>query len=235
MTESIVALIAGAIVIWSLVVRYRTINTPEFTENTRLTIGIFAAFAVGLPMLNFEKTMEAFHRSTLLLGKDIGVVIVLASPLLLFPIFKILEGYSLSYSFARYSPYRLFDWFLDNFIAIIVAIFVLFFVYNSLSFDLQQGISQLTQIFLFVSFIITLGFIHSLLGSVIAGINIALIIAHFFTNGVFAFDLNNIFDLFEKVGISSTPLKWTIMVGSTTLGLQSYISFDNLKDMIRDI
>lgn len=93
----------------------------------------------------------------------------------------------------------------------------------------------MTEILFFVSFAITLGFIHSLLGSVIAGINIALIISHFFTNGVLGFDLGSVFDVFEQVGISSTPLKWLIVISSTTLGLHGYITLDNLRDAIRDI
>lgn len=128
MAESLVALIAGAIVIWSFIVRYRTINTPEFTKNTQITIALFAAMGVGLPMLDFKKTMAAFHLSISLLG-EIGIFIILASPLLLFPIFKILDGYSLAYSFQRYNFHTLFNWFLDKFVIILISFFVLTYIY----------------------------------------------------------------------------------------------------------
>lgn len=212
MAESIVALIAGSIVIWSLIARYSTINTPEFYKNTKITMFLFSAMAIGISMLNPQKIADIMD----LPGDGELLLIFLFG---LFPvIFKVLKDYPLVYSF-EFNKWMI----------------ILPLIAGAVTALLHDINIQLSYISYFICFIIILGFIHSLLGSVIAGINIALIISHFFTNGVLGFDLGSVFDVFEQVGISSTPLKWLIVISSTTLGLHGYITLENLKDIIKDV
>lgn len=234
MVQSIVALIAGSIVIWSVIVRYKTINTPEFTENSRLTIGIFSAFAMGLLMLEPNKAKQTYD---LLQGHWL-YFFFMVSPVFLPMVFKVLQGYTFA-SAVNFRWFRyLWRWFIDRLMFIVM--FIIFFsVSDSLSYELVHSVRGaflwLVPALLFLCFAVFVGFVHALFGSVIAGFNIALIITHFFTTGILGFDLGTVFDLLEKIGVSSTPVKWTLMIGSTALSLHSCLTIDGLKEMVRDL
>jgi hypothetical protein len=73
-----------------------------------------------------------------------------------------------------------------------------------------------------------------LFGTIIAGINIAMILAHFFLDGTFGASLGSVFDFFEMVGISSIPMKWAIILVSTFLGIHSAMSLDDMKDVLQN-
>ena len=92
MEQSIVAFIAGAIVVWSVVIRFQTINSPEFTENSRVTIGIFSIFAVGLLLIDPHKGDET---SNLLKGHWLYLIFMI-SPLFLPTIYRVLHGFVLA-------------------------------------------------------------------------------------------------------------------------------------------
>lgn len=238
--EVIVTLIAGGIVAWSLVVRYQTINSPEFIENTRVTVGVFFAFVIGFIMLypnGGEKLPRGFTQHWIFL-------IFIASPLFIFPIFKVLKGESLSQAFYRFHS-RIFDSIRYNIgdityrLVIVIAIICIFppvlaIFDTSIWYSLSHTFGWIIPRLFFVSFAVFLGFIHSLFGTIIAGINIAMVLAHFFLEGTFGASLGSVFDFFEMVGISSMPMKWTIIFISTLLGIHSAMSFDDMKDLIQN-
>lgn len=108
-------------------------------------------------------------------------------------------------------------------------------IFNILK-NFGESFGWIVPIALFISFTVFLGFIHAVLGSVLLGLNIALIITHFFNTGALGgFDLGTVFDLFEKVGVSSTPAKWLVMFFSMALGVHSCTSLSDLRDMARDL
>jgi hypothetical protein len=214
MIESIVTLSLGSFVIWSLVARYRTINTDSFTINTQITVFIFAAFAVGLTLVNVEKAIKITH----LLAKDESFKFLLfASPALLPIIIKILIGQTFSSSFTLNAD-------------VVIIPLVMFFTLN---FFLIPGNDQLFLILYFITFAIALGFIHSVLGGILASFNIALMIANFFNHSILSVDLNSVFDVLEQIGIASPAAKWLIVIVSTIAGLHSSISSQWLRDLLR--
>lgn len=239
MTESLVALIAGTIVIWSIVVRYRTINTPEFTENARATIFAFSAFAVGLLLINPKRAEEVPN----ILSSHWLIWFFIASPFFIPTIYRVLQGYTftdaISFNYLRVAK----NWIMNHIgnaimimlMLIYVAPFLIEFLWNILT-AFAKNSSWLFSITLFISFAVFLGFIHAVLGSVLLGLNIALIITHFFNTGIFGgIDLGTVFDVFEKIGVSSTPAKWLVMFSSMALGVHSCVSLSDLRDMVIDL
>jgi hypothetical protein len=214
MTESIVTLILGSFVIWNLVARYKTINTDTFIKNTQVTVFIFAAFAVGLSMMNMEKTIKIAHSLT----KDESFRIFLyASPALLPIILKVLNGYTFSSAMTLNAD-------------VIVTPLAMFF---ALKYLLIPGNHNLFLIVYFTMFAVALGFIHSILGGLISSFNIALVVASFFNHSVMNIDLNSMFDLLEQIGIASPAFKWFIIVSSTVVGLHSSLNSQWLRDWLR--
>ena len=229
--EVIVTLIAGGIVAWSLVVRYQTINTPEFIENTRVTVGVFFAFAIGFIMLYPNGGDQLPSRFTE----------HLASPLFAFPIFKVLKGNNLSQAFYRFNLRNLwyilediFPYLIYSLIIVCIFPWVLAIFSTDIWGSAKDTFGWIIPRLFFVSFAVFLGFIHSLFGTIIAGINIAMILAHFFLDGTFGASLGSVFDFFEMVGISSMPMKWAIIFISTFLGIHSAMSLDDMKDLIQN-
>jgi uncharacterized membrane protein len=229
--ESVVTLIAGGIVTWSLVVRYQTINTPEFKENTRITIGVFFAFALGFLMRNPKK---AWQIGNVVADIEILKLLFFISPLFIISIFQVLKGYHLSYVFAFQRVENAFFWVIDNLFILCFLIFIILWIYLGFSYDTSGYINRIIFYSWILSFFVFLGFIHSLFGTIVAGVNIAMILAHFFLEGTFGGGLGSVFDFFEMIGISSVPMKWAIMVISTFLGIHSAMSFDDMKDLIQN-
>lgn len=234
MEQSIVAFIAGAIVVWSVVIRFQTINSPEFTENSRVTIGIFSIFAVGLLLLDPHKGDETH---TLLKGHWLYLIFMI-SPLFLPTIYRVLHGFVLASAIDFRWFKSLFYTLLSRIILVSVLLIIGASLFDSFGYDLRNSVHDivfwLVPSFWFLSFALLLGFIHSIFGSVIAGINIALVITHFFYTGGLAVDLGTVFDIFERFGVSSMPLKWAVLLVSTALGLHSCMTLNDLKDMVRD-
>lgn len=214
MAESIVSIILGAFVTWSLVARYKTINSDNFIKSTQITVFIFASFALGLSLMDIEKTVKITH----VLTKHPQLKLILyASPALCPMIIKILQGNTFSSAFELNT----------NVILVPVALFF------ALNYMLVPGNNKLFLVVYFTIFAITLGFLHSVLGGIISSFNIALIVASYFKQRVLNIDLNNIFDVLEQIGVASPTLKWVIVVASTIIGLQGCLNSQSVRDFFR--
>ncbi|WP_394753562.1 hypothetical protein [Crenothrix sp.] len=214
MTESIVTIVLGSFVIWNLVTRYQTINSHSFIKNAQITVFIFASFAVGLSMVNADKTIKIAH---LLEQHHSLKMLLFASPALLPIIFKVLQGSTFSSAFTLNAD-------------VIVMPLVMFF---TLKFFLIPENHKLFLMLYFITFFIALGFIHSVLGGILASFNIALMVASFFNHSVLSIDLNSLFDLFEQVGVASPAIKWFILIASTLVGLNGSLSSQWLRELLR--
>lgn len=214
MTESIVTLVLGSFIIWNLVTRYQTINSHSFIKNAQITVFIFASFAMGLSIVNMEKTIKI---AQLLENHHSFKMLLFASPALLPIIFKVLHGSTFSSAFTLNAD-------------VIVIPLVMFF---TLKFFLIPENHTLFLIVYFITFAIALGFIHSVLGGILASFNIALMVASFFNHSVLSIDLNSVFDLLEQVGVASPVLKWLILITSTLVGLNGSLSSQWLRDLSR--
>jgi hypothetical protein len=214
MTESIVTLVLGSFIVWNLVARYQTINAPSFIKNAQITVFIFASFAIGLSMVSMEKTIRITH---LLEHHHSFKVLLFTSPALLPIIFKVLQGCTFSSAFTLNTD-------------VIVMPLVMFF---ALKFFLMPDNHNLFLIVYFIAFAVALGFIHSILGGVLASFNIALMVANFFNHSVLSIDLDSIFDLLGQIGIASPVFKWLILIASTLVGLNGSLSNQWLRDLLR--
>lgn len=237
--QSAVALISGLIVVWSIVVRYKTINSPEFTENARATIFAFSAFAIGLLIADPTRATKAPD----MISSHWLIWFFVASPFFIPTIYRVLHGYTLANAINfRYLQVAK-NWAMEHALRTIIIIVVLCYTVPFIVLPLIEVLESFGESFgwvvpiaLFISFAVFLGFIHALLGSILLGLNIALIITHFFNTGaVGGFDLGTVFDLFEKVGVSSTPAKWLVLFASIVLGVHSCTSLSDLRDMVRDL
>jgi hypothetical protein len=237
--QSAVALISGLIVMWSIVVRYKTINSPEFTENVRATIFAFSAFAIGLLIADPTRATKAPD----MISSHWLIWFFVIAPFFIPTIYRVLHGYTLAnainFRYLRVAR----DWFMDHGINAVIILIVISIglpfiieIFIGILREFVKSFGWVVPIALFISFAVFLGFIHAVLGSVLLGLNIALIITHFFNTGALGgFDLGTVFDLFEKVGVSSTPAKWLVMFSSIALGVHSCTSLSDLRDMVRDL
>lgn len=194
--------------------RYKTINSDNFIKNTQITIFIFASFALGLSLMDMEKTVKIAH---LLTNHPQLKFILYASPALCPMILKILKGNTFSTAVELNAE-------------VLLVPVALFF---ALSYMLEPGNGKLFLVVYFTIFAIALGFLHSVLGSVISSFNIALVVASYFKQRVLNIDLNNVFDVLEQIGIASPMLKWGILVASTIIGLQGCLNSQWLRDYLR--
>jgi hypothetical protein len=214
MIESIVALILGAFVMWSLVVRYKTIDSDQFIKNTQITVFIFASFAIGLSLMNMEKAIKI---SGVLAHHEFYKFFLYASPALFPIILKIVQGTTFSNA-----------WELNA--TVILLPIALFF---TLEFFLLPHNSNLFLTVYLTLFATVLGFMHSVLGSIISSFNIALVVANFFKHRIFNIDLNSLFDILEHIGIGSPLFKWMIVAASTLIGLRGCFNSQWLRDSLR--
>ena len=213
MTASLITLIIGSFVVWNVIVRYKTINSLSFIRNTQVTVFIFTSFAVGSSILNLEKTTKI---TQMLIEYETFRFYLFASPCLIPIIFKIVKG-------NKFSSAITFD------IELIALPFALFF---ALKYFLLPHNKDLFLVIYFTIFVATLGFIHSTLGSILASFNIALIVANYLNKNIITVNLNNIFDLFDYIGVVSPVAKWIMLFASTTVAIHSCMNTQWLKDFL---
>ena len=214
MEDLILPPLLGAFVIWSLIARYKTINSPAFTKNVQITVFIFASFAVGLCMINTGKTLKIAH---VLEQHHSFKTLLFTSPALFPIIFKILQGHSFSTAF-------------NINLDVVLLPLIMFF---GLKYFLLPGNNQLFLIIYFVSFTVVLGFMHSVFGGILAAFNVALIIASFLHYHVLSIDLSSVFDILEQIGIASPLFKWMIVIASTLAGIHGSLNSQWLGELGR--
>ena len=241
--EVIVTLIAGGIVVWSIVKRYQTINSFELVDNTRLTIFVFSAFVIGLLLSDPKKLTDVSYIMNIEWVKIFFVV----SPFFIPTIYRLIKGYTffnaIDFRYFRYFELAISKIFngIDFLLSVPVLLCIVLYFYSDIERfvfhildEIFKNFGFLFAILLFLSFSIFLGFIHSVFGTIIAAVNIAMIFDHFLLDGTFGGGLGTVFDVFEIIGISSMPLKWAIIIVSTFLGIHSAMSLDDMKDVLQN-
>ena len=203
MIEALVTLLVGSIVVCSVLMRYKTAGSAQSVKNMQITTFIFAAFASGLCITNANKVFEIYHLST---DGALPKLLVFASPAIIPFVLVAIRG-RWNNDYADYVDYSM----KGGGIAVVTLLIAL------------MTDSKIFLLFYFTSVIIAIGFFHALLGSIVAGVNIAMIVSHLLIQGKFGFDLATTFDLLEKIGVTYAPIKWAIVISSTTLSFHSFI------------
>jgi hypothetical protein len=79
------------------------------------------------------------------------------------------------------------------------------------------------EIIIFLALMPTIGFLHGVLGSLIASFNISLFLTYIFKQQALNIDINTVFDFFSFINITDPTMKWAILFISTFLGLSTMI------------
>jgi hypothetical protein len=217
MTEALITLIVGSIVVCSVLLRYKTAGSSQSVKNMQITTFVFAAFAAGLCITNTHKVLEVFLLST---DGVLPKLFVYSTPFFIPFVFSSLRGEWDSYDIPDHTK-----------MGIVIAGVML--VIAIICFT--TGDIKIISMIYFVTLSITIGFFHGLLGSIVAGVNIAMIISHFLIQGKLGIDLATTFDLLEKVGVSYPPIKWAIVISSTMLSFHSFVGLRDLQHTLSNI
>jgi len=204
--EIIFAILVGSVILWGVIHRYKTINTPEYFRSLKITVFVFAALGIGMSIINPERIIFPVNRD------DFFLLLVIT-----------LSIYPLLISSLLGEKLYVFDFVKSILFYPIIFLFTVFiflpFVLDIVDFNIVLTITVLPII----------GFIHTVLGSILASVNIAIILTGIFDQGIGAFDISLVFDFLDMLGIESEPVKWIILICSTALGLSDLISEDKIN------
>lgn len=202
----------GAIIIWGIVIRYRTLNTGSFVTNSKVSMFIFSSFAAGLLLVNFNEASYIFH-NIIWLNSPSRILAILTPSF--FPFFlRITQGYYIK------SAWRWSWWYL---------MFTLIMLSILSTLHDQNVLPELFVIVYFMSLSISMGMIHSLFGPVLSAFNISIMLSALLSGNIIPISVNNIFDIIALSGIHSQTMQWIILLTSTILGLHGTLDSYWLK------
>jgi len=216
------ALLAGSIILIGAIRRVQTIGTAEFVVTVRVTVFLFAAFAIGLFVVDADTAFTL--ASQLVPGRehtDQGISWMTLLFFSLLPVvYRIVEG-------ARFT--EAWKHAFDGLLVCLLVLIATILVHNV--GESALGVQAMQALWL-VGGAVVLGFAHAVFGPVLAAFNLSLIVASVIGAGVFSVSLFNVFEWLGHLGIYSEPLKWILLAGSTALGLHGTVSQTSLRDLM---
>jgi len=214
-------IIIGAIILIGIALRLASIDSESYFQSIKITVASFGIF--GVLMTGFVVT-------------DSAVVTVMGW----------LDNFNILYLFIFLSlVYPVLVYSLDNtplleslkkiYFSPIIFILLVFFSYSSS--EITDGSKTVinyenSTAFIYIATLIALGMVHALLGTIVAAINISLVLITVLYGNSLGFSLENAFDFMSLLGIESPLLKWILMALSTALALSEFLDIDKTKEQL---
>ena len=197
----------GAMVVWAVIYRYRTLHGHDYFLAQYITLFAFASLAVGLTI------------------KDQGVAREVARAAFGGERFYLFAAVAYGCFFLyRYVVQRRLGFSLGELFWIGGSGAVGFMVLRD--FEPLGGL-YIASILAFIGLLLILGALHALLGPVIAALNLALAINYFVES--FEFNYAALFNVLDLIHVETGPLRLALLAASTLLGLMEAVRFFGLR------
>ena len=203
MLEYLFYALVGGTFMYGCIHWINSVNTRDYIKHIKLTIFVFVIIMVGILFVNSTKVNFITDN----VFREVNPLWIIGMIAISFPaiIYIFLNEYiTISEVFYKH------NWFISFFIVLMgMGLITLNIPYKE------------TIIFLFL--MPTIGFLHGLLGPLIASFNISLVLTYLFKQKALNLDINTVFDSFSFINISDPSMKWAILIISTFFGLLTLI------------
>jgi hypothetical protein len=225
--QSLAPLIVGAIALLGIIYRVRTIDTHAYHFSVKVNVFMFTALGLGLLLTN------PYVPSSPSMPQGFGRWLLLAASLIYPIMIFTLLGRKLR-DILRDANVFLYGGF------VLICWLAVFFGFGAVIFKIQEntGATQthLGAVWFFILgplfYLPIMGFIHALLGPVIAAFNLALLVGSILQGAHSSFSLSTLFDLLEFIGIQGIIFKWALYIASTVLAMSELLDPSRLKDKL---
>lgn len=224
--KTALALAAGSIIVYGAIRRLQTIGSAELVSTVRITVFLFAAFAVGLFVVDAPVAQELTSQLVFIPfapeGRGRAAGIVLLCVFLIPTIVRILKGERFPDVWEGSVGW---GWVLCPAGLLLATVYVY-------SIDESGLAPHVVELAWFLIAAVTFAFAHAVFGPVLAAFNLSLILSSLFGAGVLSVSPVDVFEWLGHLGIYSEVVKWVLLALSTTLGLYGAFSLQYVKDLL---
>jgi hypothetical protein len=197
MFDVLYSIILGLIFFYGIYLRVKSFRSNNYYKSFMAGVIIFSSYGLGYPLLFPNRVENMFYQYEVLLKFALPLFIVVTYHIIKYLVKK---DFYLSVS-------KFFKQYLGAFI---VSLFILNFNIG----DYNIGYSMFFLLLLFL-----LSSAQGFLGPILSSINIIAILLVFFNSNSISFDVKNIFDFLEVIGIQIKTVKWITVFLSMGLGI----------------